>query len=244
MEVKNGFSLDQAIVHTREFATEMRRRDPSVKLIGWGDVPNVSKFRGKEGEEGNEYWAGKMIQENGDLLDMIAVHMMGIYPDKTKSLTGFEHFKYPEEAWTELLELGKIAEYRLSKLKGILESLESETKIAVTEGHLSLSPHNTNPILQSWLSAAYHARTMNTYLRHADRVSICTGADFFGTRWTVNAVKIPVPGGDAYLLPIGSIMRLYKKHSGNKGVSVTEVPQGLDVAATKKRGYTFSSYSE
>jgi alpha-L-arabinofuranosidase len=86
----------------------------------------------------------------------------------------------------------------------------------------------------NWLSAAYHARTMNTYLRHADRVSICTGADFFGTRWTVNAVKLPVPGGESYLLPIGVIMKLYKKHSGNKGVKISEFPEELDVAATRK----------
>jgi alpha-L-arabinofuranosidase len=74
---------------------------------------------------------------------------------------------------------------------------------------------------------------MNTYLRHAGRVSICTGADFFGTRWTVNAVKIPVPGGSSYLFPIGTIMKLYKKHSGNKTVLVTGSPAGLDIAATR-----------
>lgn len=231
---KEGFNLDQAIVHTREFAKAMKARDASIKLIGWGDVPDAGKFKENENEENNEFWADKMIRENGNLLDMIAIHMMGIYPEKTRSLTGFEYFKYPEEAWNELLELAKTAEYRLSKLDSILRDIGSETKIAVTEGHLSLSPHNTNTILMSWLSAAYHARTMNTYLRHADRVSICTGADFFGTRWTVNAVKLPVPGGNSYLLPIGTIMKLYKKHSGNKGVLVTESPEGLDIAATRK----------
>lgn len=231
---KHGFSLDQAIVHTREFAKAMRHRDSSIKLIGWGDVPNNSKFHGNEGEEEKEFWASKMIQENGDLLDMIAFHMMGVYPGHTKSLTGMEYFKYPEEAWNEFLELAKTAEFRLSKLKGILDAIGCETKIAITEGHLSLSPHNTNTILMTWLSAAYHARTMNTYLRHADRVSICTGADFFGTRWTVNAVKIPVPGGDSYLLPIGTIMKMYQKHRGDKGIIVTESPADLDVAATRK----------
>ena len=231
---EDGFSLDEAIIHTREFAKAMKLRDPSIKIIGWGDVPDVSGFKGKEDEKDNEFWASKMLGENGDLLDMIAIHMMGIYPENTRSLTGFEYFKYPEEAWNELLELAKIAEYRLSKLKGIIQSIGSEAKIAVTEGHLSLSPYNTNTILMNWLSAAYHARTMNTYLRHADRVSICTGADFFGTRWTVNAVKLPVPGGESYLLPIGVIMKLYKKHSGNKGVKISEFPEELDVAATRK----------
>ncbi len=230
----DGFSLDQAIVHTREFAREMKLRDPSVNLIGWGDAPDVSLFKEKEGEEKNKLWASKMINENGDFLDMIAIHMMGIYPEKTRSLTGMEYFRYPEEAWNEFLELAKIAEYRLSKLKGILRSAGSEAKIAVTEGHVSLSPYNTNTILMNWLSAAYHARTMNTYLRNADRVAICTGADFFGTRWTVNAVKIPVPGGDSYLLPVATIMRLYKNHGGSQGVKVLESPAELDVAATLK----------
>ena len=231
---RDGFSLEKAIIHTRKFAEAMKKRDPSIKLIGWGDVPDIVKLREGEDDKNNEYWASKMIRENGDLLDMIAVHMMGITPGKTRSLVGFEYFKYPEEAWNELLELAKIAEFRLSKLKGIFRMIGCETKIAVTEGHLSLSPYNTNTILMNWLSAAYHARTMNTYLRHADRVSICTGADFFGTRWTVNAVKLPVPGGDSYLLPIGTIMKLYKKHRGNKGVVVKESPKELDVAATRK----------
>ncbi|MBN2774138.1 MAG: hypothetical protein JXR31_07810, partial [Prolixibacteraceae bacterium] len=39
---KDGFSMEQAIFNTRKFAEEMRRRDPSIKLIGWGDVPNCS----------------------------------------------------------------------------------------------------------------------------------------------------------------------------------------------------------
>jgi len=230
----DGFNLDESVIHTREFAQAMKRLDPSLILIGWGDVPDVGRFKGNDGEEDNEYWAERMIRENGDVLDMIAIHMMGIYPEDTRSLTGFEYFKYPEEAWNELLELGKIAEYRLSKLEEILKASGRETRIALTEGHLSLSPYNTNTILQNWLSAAYHARTMNTYLRHSERVSICTGADFFGTRWTVNAVKIPVPGGSSFLLPVGAIMKLYKKHSGDKAVGVTESPVELDVAATRK----------
>jgi alpha-N-arabinofuranosidase len=228
---KDDFSLDEAVIHTREFAKAMKERDPSIQLIGWGDVPNPGSLNGKE-EQSPQFWAGKMVEENGDLLDMIAIHLMGVYPGKTRSLIGFEYLKYPEEAWNELLELAKIAEYRLTKLKEVLKRYE--TKIAVTEGHLSLSPHNTNAILQTWLSAAYHARTMNTYLRHADRVSVCTGADFLGTRWTVNAVKLPVPGGSSYLLPIGTIMKLYKDFSGDKGVRVIESPEELDIAATRK----------
>ena len=62
--------------------------------------------------------------------------------------------------------------------------------IAITEGHLSLSPHNANPILYEWLSAAYHARSLNIYQRHGARVKIATAADFQGNRWTNNAVML------------------------------------------------------
>ena len=67
--------------------------------------------------------------------------------------------------------------------------------IAITEGHLSLSPHNANPILYEWLSAAYHARSMNIYQRHGARVKIATAADFNGNRWTNTAVMLPTPRG-------------------------------------------------
>ncbi len=231
---KDGFSLDQTIVHTREFAEAMRHRDPSIKLIGWGDVPNNGKFKKGQNLDGNDPWASKMVNENGDLLDMIAIHMMGMYPEDSKAISGYEFFKHPEEAWNELLKLAETAEFRLSTMDRILKSIGSDIKIAVTEGHLSLSPYNTNQILMNWLSAAYHARTMNIYLRHADRVSVCTGADFFGTRWTVNGVRLPVPYGDAYLLPIGTIMKLYKKYGGNQGINITEIPDGLDIAGTRR----------
>src|SRR5690606_38418713 len=103
----------------------------------------------------------------------------------------------------------------------------------ITEGHVSFDPHNANPILQEWLSAVYHARTMNLYLRNGDRVKICTGADFAGTRWTVNAVQIPVPRGQSFLLPIATIMRLFNRHKGSHGVTVRNAPPELDVTASR-----------
>ena len=114
----------------------------------------------------------------------------------------------------------------------MLATVDSKHGIAVTEGHLSLQPHNANPILTEWLSAAYHARSMNTYLRHGARVRICTGADFAGNRWTVNAVTLQTPRGVSYLQPIGAIMRLYRRHHGTHGANVSAAPPALDVAAS------------
>jgi hypothetical protein len=105
--------------------------------------------------------------------------------------------------------------------------------IAITEGHLSLPPHNSNPILTEWLTGVYHARAMNLYQRHGDRVKIATAADFNGNRWTTNAVIHQVPGGVSYLLPAGAVARLFKKHNGTHGVTVASAPRDLDVAASR-----------
>ena len=68
------------------------------------------------------------------------------------------------------------------KVLGLVEALSGDLAkmpIAITEGHLSLAPHNSNPILTEWLTGVYHARAMNLYQRHGDRVKIAN-LEFFG----------------------------------------------------------------
>lgn len=233
---EDGFTMDEAAEHSLEFAKAMKERDPSIEIIGWGDVRNPEKLLPETPRDDPhvQFWAGRIIERAGSHLDHIAMHMMGIYPKEGDRLSGFEYLKEPEEAWSIMLRLSEIGDFRVRAMKECLRSAGAPQGIAVTEGHLSLQPYNAAPILTTWLSAAYHARTMNTYLRHADRVKICTGADFCGTRWTVNAVMMPVPRGRSFLLPVGSIMKLYKRLKGTHGVRVESVPGELDVAATRK----------
>jgi hypothetical protein len=96
-----------------------------------------------------------------------------------------------------------------------------------------LSPHNANPILAEWLSAPYHARSFNIYQRHGARVKIATAADFQGNRWTVNCVMSQTPRGVSYLMPVGSIARLFRKYNGKEAVRVKNSPAGLDIAASR-----------
>ena len=41
-------------------------------------------------------------------------------------------------------------------------------------------------------------------------MKIATAADFNGNRWTNNAVMLQTPRGVSYLMPVGSIARLFK----------------------------------
>ena len=213
------FSKDQSIAATIEFAKAMRERDRSIQLIGWGDSG----------------WAGDLVERAGEHLDYVAVHMMGQSPLRRDTvLRGFKYQAAPEQAWEELMELvHERIEKKLLALEETLAARQSKAGIAITEGHLSLAPHNANPILTEWLTGVYHARVMNLYQRHGARVKIATASDFNGSRWTTNSVIHQVPTGVSYLLPVGAVARLFKRHNGSQGVEVRTPPNNLDIAASR-----------
>ena len=213
------FKKDEAIAATIEFAKAMRQRDPGLKLIAWGD----------------DGWASDMADRAGEHIDYIAAHTMGQTPVRRDSiLRGWKYQTEPERAWDELMEM--IAPRIERKVLALEESLsgdKSKFPIAITEGHLSLPPHNSNPILTEWLTGVYHARAMNLYQRHGARVKIATTADFNGNRWTTNAVIHQVPGGVSYLTPAGAVARLFKRHNGKDGIALKSSPADLDIAASR-----------
>ena len=209
----------------------MKQRDPSIRLIGWGDRgPNP----------GDPLWAGDLLDRSGTYLDYVAIHMMQQHPRSPSTvLDGLRYQQEPQRAWEELLEMSKAIEVRIQELEQVLSARESQAGIAVTEGHLSLRPRNISPLLQEWLTGVFHARSMNIYQRHGARVKISTAADFCGTRWTTNSVMLQVLRGVSYLMPAGAVMRLFKTRNGTHGVAVKACPSGLDIAASRAESRIF-----
>jgi alpha-L-arabinofuranosidase len=223
---------EDCIRQTIGFSRAMRARDKSIELIGWGDYGRGTGAR--------ELWAHELLKQAGEHIDAVAFHMMGMSPRRKETLLrGNRYQKDPAGAWEELLELAEVAEQRVSEMEQALAAQRARHWIAITEGHLSLVPHNANPILLEWLSAAYHARTMITYHRHGAKVRMATGADFAGNRWTVNAVMMQTPRGVSFLTPAGSVMRLFKRHNGQQGVGVKSAPADLDVTASRTGNRVF-----
>ena len=111
--VREAFSKEQAIAHTREFAKAMRERDASIKLIGWGD-----KGRGSA-----DLWASDMLRGAGEYLDYVAIHMMGQSPKKPDTvLSGLRYQADPVRAWEELRELSNNVESRIQELEEAIAS--------------------------------------------------------------------------------------------------------------------------
>jgi hypothetical protein len=74
---------------------------------------------------------------------------------------------------------------------------------------------------------------LNVHERNGDVLKVATLADFCGTRWQTNAVMIPVPQGKSFMMPVAMVMSLFRRHSGNQVVKVTETPEGLDAVASR-----------
>jgi len=73
-----------------------------------------------------------------------------------------------------------------------------EVPLAMTECHFALPGRSRCEVLSTWAAGVANARLLNVHERHGDRLKIATPADFCGTRWQVNAIMIPTPGGKSY----------------------------------------------
>jgi len=196
----------------------MRAVDPQLQLIAWGD----------------DDWAGRMIDEAGELIQMVAFHQM-FNPDRHAEpvLAGQEYRRDPAATWQVLMEAWELNDRKIRKVR---ESLGSrQTPLAMTECHFAIPGRNRCDVLSTWAAGVSYARILNNHQRHGDVLKIATAADFCGTRWQVNAVMIPVPAfeGSAYLMPVARVMQLYRQHIGERAVTVVRTPPGLDVTASR-----------
>jgi len=219
------FTAEENARHYRAFAEAMRARDPSIKVIGWGDRETGS----------NQWWAKELIANGGSALDMVALHMMQQRPDNedTSILKGRQYLKSDKRTWAELDEIYKSVESKLLDARAVVSAANPNLKLAITEGHLSLQPHNKIELLREWMSGVYHARILTLFERHSDIIDICTLADFAGTSWLVNAVLLGSPREQPYLLPVGHIMRLFRINSGTEGLSAESANDSVVVSASR-----------
>jgi len=221
---KNGFDLEAAARKTVEFAQAMRRADPSIQLIGWGDSG----------------WAGRMIEVAGEHLQFLAFHHM-FNPDAEQQpvLRGELYRRDAAATWQQLMKAWEIND---KKIRAIREQVgRQQMPLAMTECHFTVPGRDRGDVNSTWATGVSYARILNNHQRHGDVLKIATAADFCGTRWQNNAVLIPVPKGQgrAYLQPVARVMKLYRHHIGSDAIAVKQAPDGLDIAASRSGDTVF-----
>ena len=211
------FDCETAAKHTVHFAKAMRAADPRIKLVGWGD----------------KVWARRMTELAGEHIDYIAFHHM-FNPDRdlpNSPLKGIDYRNDPAWTWERLMNAQKVHD---DAIRAVREEVEDfPIPLAMTECHFALPGRNRCDVLSTWAAGVANARMLHVNERHGDRLKIATAADFCGTRWQVNAVMIPVPGGKSFMMPVALVMSLYRHHTGEKAVKVVETPGDLDVTASR-----------
>jgi alpha-N-arabinofuranosidase len=209
------WDVDTAAKKTLEFARAMRKSDPTIDLIGWGDSG----------------WAGRMAEIAGEELQYLAFHN-GFRPDGADSpLQGIEYRKDPDRTWDHFMKAYRQQEKAIQEIREQLTGYDMP--VALTECHFFLPGRNRCEALSTWAAGVSNARILNVHERNGDLLKIATLADFCGTRWQNNAVMIPVPSGKSFMMPVAMVMSLYRKHCGQKALGVMGTPEGLDVTASR-----------
>ena len=224
----DGFALDAAARKTAEFARAMKQADSSIRLIGWGGEDHAARRSGRAPDN----WTRGIAEAVGEHLDYLAFHHM-YNPDDPKEPT-LEFLKYrenPARTWDVLMDAWKAHEAKIREARDRLGGLK--IPLAMTECHFSIPGRHRNEVMSTWACGVAYARLLHVHERHGDVLKIATAADFCGTRWQVNAVMIPVPGGESFLMPVAHVMKLYRRFTGQQALRVVKTPPGLDVTASR-----------
>jgi hypothetical protein len=216
------FDRDTAVRKTIEFADAMRKADPGIKLIAWG-----------ESNRTDNDWATAMINNLGDKIDYIAFHNMF---DPGPPIRDNDYRNDPAQTWDTLMNARTISERKILQMRE--QVAPYKVPLAMTECHFAVAGRNRCEVLSSWAAGCSYARMANINERNGDLLKIATLADFCGTRWQVNAVMIPVPSGRPYLMPVAKVMALYRKYSGKEFLKTSSPSDLLDITGSRT-GDTF-----
>ncbi len=202
---KFGFDCETAAQKTLEFGRAMHAADPDIHLLAWGDSG----------------WAPRMCEVAGEEISHIAFHhhFNSGLPDSP--LLGTEYRKDPDLTWEHMMHTYKSLEAMIAKMREQVAPYGK--RLAMTEGHYSLRGRNRCEVLSSWGAGVSYARCLAVIEKAADILDIATLADFFGNRWQVNALMLPTPirDGNAYLQPVGEVMKLFSHHIGSHALDCT-----------------------
>jgi alpha-L-arabinofuranosidase len=211
----NGFNCETAAERTAVFAKAMRKVDPDLKLIGWGDSD----------------WAPRMCERAGENLDYIAYHYGYNSTLKNPPFSDEDYQKDWDRTWKHLMTGAEWGRRKLRKMRKQVESYG--LPLAVTEGHYAFKARNRGELMGTWAMGVAYARIFNMYQRNGDIVKILTLSDFCGTRWMNNALLVATPAMKAYMLPVARVMQIFRHHKGRKAVKVSKSPQDIDITASR-----------
>ena len=211
-----GYDCETAARRTIAFAKAMRKADPEVELIGWGDSD----------------WAPRMIEMAGEHINYIAFHSGYRSTMKNQPFADDKYREDPDNTWAHLMTGADWGMKKLTRMRQQTDGLG--IPLALTEGHYGSVPGlGRGRFFTTWAIGAAYARILNMYHRAGDVLKIGIICDYAGTRWLCHGVYVPPRYAKAFMLPVTHVMSLYSHHQGKKAVTVSKAPSYLDVTASR-----------
>jgi len=220
-----GFTSDQCREVTARFAEKMRKVDPNIRLIAWGD----DSMNYVNPDNVDNTWCQKM--STLDDIELIAFHHHFASGLPNCPFSGNQYRVDFENTWHHFMNSHKSLE---NKIAGLRDRCGGK-RLAMTEGHFSFEGKNRANSLSTWAAGVAYARCHNVLHRNSDVLEIATLADFCGNVWSSNALMIPTPCykfSECYLMPVGAIMSLFGRHQGKVAVDIS-CGGSLDVVASR-----------
>ena len=216
---KRGHTSDYNAELAKRFADAMRREDPTLTLIGWGDA-------GEKWRPDNT-WAKKIAAVDG--IDLVAFHHHFDSGLPNSPLTGNDYRIDPDNTWLHLMHAHKSLEDHIAQMRADCGGKH----LAMTEGHYVLPGRNRCEVLSTWGAGVSYARCLNVIHRNSDLIDIATMADFFGNVWQVNAILLAGRKKQmiAYFQPVATVMHLFGKYQGEQAIDVS-IP-GVDAVGSR-----------
>jgi hypothetical protein len=206
------FKKEWAIRKTIEFSQAMRKVDPKIQLIGWGDSG----------------WAPEMIEKAGEHFDYVAFHHLF---DPGAPLNDQAYTKDPAATWDALMGTVKRQEKKILEIRDQVE--RHKFKLAITESHFTMRGRNRCDLNSAWATGVAYARFLNLHQRHGDLLKIANLGDFCGTRWQSNVIMIRRRVGNPISCRWARWRRYITEHTGNQSVRVAGGIGDLDVVASR-----------
>jgi hypothetical protein len=211
---ENGYDCETTARRTVAFAEAMRRADPDIELVGWGDSG----------------WAPRVLEVAGDHLQYVAFHHHFRSALDDSPLHDTAYREDPERTWEHFMSAWQSTDECLNRMRQQVAGWGGG--LALTESHFSMRGRNRCEAQSTWAAGVANARVLNVHARHGDILKIATLGDFCGSKWMNNVLMLPGPW-TCYMMPVGSVIALFRAHSGERALTVVDVPDGLDVTASR-----------
>ncbi len=142
---KRGFDLETASKKTLEFSQAMRKADPAIELIAWGDSG----------------WGPRMMEVAGEHINYVAFHHMFNPDDPKNPVLGEGQYRVdPDRTWEVLMNAVHLHEKKIVETRQMMDG--HDVPLALTECHFAIEDRDRGDVNSSWATGVAYCANLES----------------------------------------------------------------------------------